>query len=602
MNIYYSVSVRGSTVSNEMVVQQINILKKYGNVLTEHLASNNIKVVDMGLTNDKIYETDMKLLAEADIVVAECTAASLGVGYIISKAEDLGKPVLCTYFCHPEKDLKLSAMIDGSPKCEKAKYISVQEFNVHVRKFVFKHNKQAKIFLCGPPGSGKSTVAKMLSQKIGLVNISTGQILRDITKDVSNPMTNILNSYIHAGKLVPADIMSEIIIDRLSQKDCLAQGFVLDGYPPSQDDLKNLINNNINPSLVYYFDCTDETAIKRQCYRNERVTDTYDKAMERMRIYHEGIPEYIKLASWYPNTVVVKVNAENEQENVCNIVLDTTNNLLNGHNTNLMESYFPIYPNGTLNTTRFHFHIDAPSHKDLLDVLYDVYAQCPELHGQIKVYPIRDLNLGVQVKDCEAYKSMINFHTIEESNNEAFATGKLGDVIDLDLFSRVLNAVKNRKNQNIKIMVELEEYTDEWIYDTITGENKSVTTYKSNPIDLSPLNQFNQYLINNVPPRELHFAFDIPKNVSETQPINLSKLNRSCQTFGLNNGGWFIFQNKNVWAYRSNEFSFADEEQAFNILIEQSHMLKYVLKDIINYNGDIGCSLELVHGIWTFFK
>ncbi|XWV25540.1 hypothetical protein QJ856_gp0215 [Tupanvirus deep ocean] len=600
MKIYYSVSVRGSTVSKEMVVQQINTLKKYGDVLTEHLGSDDIQVVDMGLTNDKIYQTDMKLLSEADIVIADCTAASLGVGYIISRAEDLGKPVLCTYFCHPEKDFKLSAMIDGSPKCEKVKYFSIQEFNAHIRKFILKNNKKTKIFLCGPPGSGKSTVASMLSQKFGYVNISTGQILRDITKDTNNPMTNILNSYIHTGKLVPADIMTEIVIDRLSRKDCLLNGFVLDGYPPSHNDLQNLVDNNIHPSLVFYFECSDETAIKRQCCRNERVTDTYDKALERIKIYHEGIPEFNKLSSWYPKTVVIKVNAENDQENVCQVVMETTTNLLNGYYTNLTESYFPTFSNAPLNTTKFHFHIDAPNHKYLLDVLYDVYVHCPELQGQIKVYPIRNLDLGTQVKECDAYNSMINFHTISESNNEAFITGKLGDVFDLELFSRVLNAVKNRRNQNIKIMVELEEYTDEWVYDTTTNTNKNIIKHKNNPIDFSSLEQFNSHMIKNVPPGELHFAFDIPKNKSQTQPINLSKLNKTCQTFGLNNGGWFIFQNKNVWAYRSNEFIFDDEEEAVNKLTEQSHMLKYALRDIINYKGDIGCSLELVHGIWIF--
>lgn len=271
------------------------------------------------------------------MIITYCITPSLNVDYIIAKAEILKKPILCMYFCDTNTNFKLSTRFDGSPYISKEKYATMEEFEFVVKIFMLQNSKQQKIFLCGPPGSGKSTVAKKLSKKFGFVNIGIGQILRNITSNHENPMTIMLNEYIHQGKLVPANIMIDIVIINLTQKDCLNNGFILDGYPPSVDDLKNLTKNKIYPSIVFYFECNDEIAIKRQCFRNERITDTEIIARERMKVYHDGIPNYEGILDWYPNTVIVKINAENNEEIVSNIILDTIDNLFNGHNKNFIS-------------------------------------------------------------------------------------------------------------------------------------------------------------------------------------------------------------------------------------------------------------------------
>ena len=80
-----------------------------------------------------IHDRDVAWLLEADVLVAEVTNPSLGVGYEISKAADNGKRVLCLY--RPSKGKKLSAMIAGCSKVENREYNNLKEAREHIDDF-----------------------------------------------------------------------------------------------------------------------------------------------------------------------------------------------------------------------------------------------------------------------------------------------------------------------------------------------------------------------------------------------------------------------------------------------------------------------------------
>lgn len=84
------------------------------------------------------------------------------------------------------------------------------------------------IFL-GPPGAGKGTQAKILSQSMGVPQISTGDILRFAVKN-KTPMGVKAQLYMDQGGLVPDDVVVGIVQERLTSPDC-AEGFILDGFP-----------------------------------------------------------------------------------------------------------------------------------------------------------------------------------------------------------------------------------------------------------------------------------------------------------------------------------------------------------------------------------
>lgn len=85
------------------------------------------------------------------------------------------------------------------------------------------------LILFGPPGAGKGTQADFLSDKLGATKLSTGDMLRECAK-LDTPLAKQLQEIMSLGKLVPDEIIIEIIRERIKEADC-KDGFILDGFP-----------------------------------------------------------------------------------------------------------------------------------------------------------------------------------------------------------------------------------------------------------------------------------------------------------------------------------------------------------------------------------
>ena len=86
-----------------------------------------------------------------------------------------------------------------------------------------------RLILLGAPGAGKGTQAEILSRELGIPTISTGNILRAAMK-AGTPVGVQAKSYVDAGKLVPDNVIIDIVRERLAQEDC-KNGYILDGVP-----------------------------------------------------------------------------------------------------------------------------------------------------------------------------------------------------------------------------------------------------------------------------------------------------------------------------------------------------------------------------------
>lgn len=109
--------------------------------------------------------------------------------------------------------------------------------------------RSMNLVLLGPPGAGKGTQAKLLIKKMGIPQISTGDILRAAVKDMT-PMGIRAKAFMDSGGLVPDEVVIGIIQERLLLPDC-ASGFILDGFPRTvaQADALKLVLRGTGKSI-----------------------------------------------------------------------------------------------------------------------------------------------------------------------------------------------------------------------------------------------------------------------------------------------------------------------------------------------------------------
>ncbi len=112
MKIYFAGSITGGREDQGLYLEIIKLLSSYGEVLTEHIGDSVVTEKGEKLDAESIFSRDVGWLEQADVVVAEVTVTSMGVGYELGIAEKLGKKVLCLYRPNPEK--RISAMVLGN--------------------------------------------------------------------------------------------------------------------------------------------------------------------------------------------------------------------------------------------------------------------------------------------------------------------------------------------------------------------------------------------------------------------------------------------------------------------------------------------------------
>ncbi|MCV7091241.1 adenylate kinase [Mycobacterium interjectum] len=145
-----------------------------------------------------------------------------------------------------------------------------------------------RVVLLGPPGAGKGTQAQKLAEKLGIPQISTGELFRD---NIENGTKLGLEAkrYLDAGDLVPSDLTNQLVDDRLDDPDC-ANGFILDGYPRSLEQAKALHEmlerRGTDIDAVVEFRVSQDELLQRLKARG-RADDTEDVIINRMKVYRD---------------------------------------------------------------------------------------------------------------------------------------------------------------------------------------------------------------------------------------------------------------------------------------------------------------------------
>jgi 2'-deoxynucleoside 5'-phosphate N-hydrolase len=135
MKIYFAGSIRAGRDDAAVYEALITGLRPFGDVLTGHVGNPALtEAGDDGPDDRHIHDRDMEWLKVCDLLVAEVSRPSLGVGYELGWAAALGKPVLCLH--RTRSGRPLSAMIGGSPAIRTAAYSSTDEAKAIIGAFI----------------------------------------------------------------------------------------------------------------------------------------------------------------------------------------------------------------------------------------------------------------------------------------------------------------------------------------------------------------------------------------------------------------------------------------------------------------------------------
>jgi len=122
-----------------------------------------------------------------------------------------------------------------------------------------------RIILLGMPGAGKGTQAQIIEEELAIANVSTGAILREVSKSESD-LGQKVQTYLNSGQLVPDEIIIEMLVERISKDDC-NNGFILDGFPRNIEQAKSLDQAGVSIDLVIYLKILEEQIIERMSGR-----------------------------------------------------------------------------------------------------------------------------------------------------------------------------------------------------------------------------------------------------------------------------------------------------------------------------------------------
>ncbi len=149
-----------------------------------------------------------------------------------------------------------------------------------------------RLLIAGPPGAGKGTQSEKIVATYGVIHASSGDILRAYAK--THPE---LKAMMDQGKLVPVELVLQLMKERLARPDMREKGFILDGFPRRVEEAKGL--DRILKELGQRLDAmllleVPERELERRILSRHRSDDTPETFRERMRVYHRDTEPVIK--------------------------------------------------------------------------------------------------------------------------------------------------------------------------------------------------------------------------------------------------------------------------------------------------------------------
>jgi adenylate kinase len=190
-----------------------------------------------------------------------------------------------------------------------------------------------RLLIIGPPGSGKGTQAERISDRLGVVAISTGDIFRAHVRG-GTPLGVEARKYMDGGDFVPDSVTNEMVRSRLRQDD-VGTGFLLDGYPRTAAQIDYLDGvlaaRELTLDLVLQLTADDEELVKRLLGRARetgRSDDNEAVIRHRLDLYHDQTEAVV--AAYAKRTILTRVDGIGAVDDVTDRVMDAIDDKVPG--------------------------------------------------------------------------------------------------------------------------------------------------------------------------------------------------------------------------------------------------------------------------------
>jgi len=184
------------------------------------------------------------------------------------------------------------------------------------KKYLSEAIKGPKIIMIGGPGSGKSTYSKIITEKLKIPHIYTGDMMRDLAKQ-DTPEGKKVKDLMSQGKFAPLEVVVKAVKDRVSKPDA-QNGYVFDGFPRNVEQAERMKQEKIDYDYVINLEVSEEEIIKRLTARG-REDDKPEIIKKRLDVYQK---ETEPLLNYYKDNII-NIKAEGDTpENIAKNILE----------------------------------------------------------------------------------------------------------------------------------------------------------------------------------------------------------------------------------------------------------------------------------------
>ena len=184
------------------------------------------------------------------------------------------------------------------------------------KKYLSEAINGPKIIMIGGPGSGKSTYSKIITEKLKIPHIYTGDMMRDLAKQ-DTPEGKKVKDLMSQGKFAPLEVVVKAVKDRVSKPDA-QNGYVFDGFPRNVEQAERMKQEKINYDYVINLEVSEDEIIKRLTARG-REDDKPETIKKRLDVYQK---ETEPLLNYFKDNII-NIKAEGDTpENIAKNILE----------------------------------------------------------------------------------------------------------------------------------------------------------------------------------------------------------------------------------------------------------------------------------------